>query len=145
MLAEFTAIYEPRPNGVFTAYVAEIRAVNTQGNTLEEARSNLTERLRGLLEFERRQALAIASTNAHIESIRVEINTPQESARARTTVAAVPKKKRRTRAETDVLQTLLEQGLIDKIPPIHALDTDRLEPIPIKGKPISEEIIEDRR
>ena len=42
---------------------------------------------------------------------------------------------------------LLTAGLIDAIPPavLEDMDSDDFDPVPIEGRPISEEIIEDRR
>ncbi len=42
------------------------------------------------------------------------------------------------------LEHLLEQGTIKQIPPRENLPRD-FEPVPIKGKPLSETIIEERR
>jgi predicted RNase H-like HicB family nuclease len=50
---KLTAIYEERPNGSYIAYVEEIPGVNTQGDTLEEAKSNLREALEMILEARR--------------------------------------------------------------------------------------------
>jgi len=40
---EMTAVFEPCDEGGFIAYVQEISGINTQGETLEEARENLTD------------------------------------------------------------------------------------------------------
>jgi hypothetical protein len=40
---------------------------------------------------------------------------------------------------------MLRQGLISEIPPPEALDPDTFQPLLIQGRPISEEIVEDRR
>ncbi len=45
-----TAVYVEVPEGGFAAYVEEIPGVNTQGETLEEAKSNLKEALIMVLE-----------------------------------------------------------------------------------------------
>ena len=45
----FTAIYQEVPEG-YIGYVQEIPGVNTQGDTLEEARENLKEALELILE-----------------------------------------------------------------------------------------------
>jgi hypothetical protein len=48
--------------------------------------------------------------------------------------------------KTDLFQILLEEGLIDAIPPLpDDAAADAFEPIVIEGRPISEEIIEGRR
>ena len=52
MKGEFTAIYEKRENW-YVAYIEEIPGVNTQGRTLKEARENLKDALRLILEANR--------------------------------------------------------------------------------------------
>ncbi len=40
---EMTAVFEPCNEGGFIAYVQEISGINTQGETLEEAKENLAD------------------------------------------------------------------------------------------------------
>ncbi len=40
---EMTAVFEPCVEGGFIAYVQEIAGINTQGETLEEAKENLAD------------------------------------------------------------------------------------------------------
>jgi len=40
---EMTAVFEPCEEGGFIAYVQEIPGINTQGETLEEAKENLAD------------------------------------------------------------------------------------------------------
>lgn len=49
---EFTAVYEKRGKW-YVAYIEEIPGVNTQGRTLKEARRNLKEALRLIIEANR--------------------------------------------------------------------------------------------
>ena len=49
---ELTAVYIQVPEG-YIAFVEELPGANTQGDTLEEARSNLTEAVRLVLEANR--------------------------------------------------------------------------------------------
>lgn len=49
MIAGFTAIFRQVPEG-YVAFVAELPGANTQGSTLEEARENLREAVRLVLE-----------------------------------------------------------------------------------------------
>lgn len=144
MWAEFTAIFELDSNGDFAAFVAEIPDINTAGKTLQEARAQLAEKLQQYLEHERSQALGRASSNAHIEPLRIampnghtEAGTPADLAEPELWPAA----------EADLLQVLLQEGLIDKLSLSSASDTndDDFEPVPIEGKPISQEIIEERQ
>ena len=53
--AEFTALYQRRGKWI-VATVAEIPGVNTQGRTMREARANLREALKLILECNRRLA-----------------------------------------------------------------------------------------
>jgi predicted RNase H-like HicB family nuclease len=48
----FTAIFEKVENG-YVAFIEEIPGVNTQGDTLDEARANLTEALQMVMEVRR--------------------------------------------------------------------------------------------
>ena len=50
-----TAIYKKFPQG-YSAFVEELPGANTQGATLEEARANLVEAVRLILESNRRLA-----------------------------------------------------------------------------------------
>lgn len=49
---QFTAIFEQVPEG-YIAFVEEIPGANTQGETLDEARQNLTEAVQLVLEANR--------------------------------------------------------------------------------------------
>ena len=51
--SKLTAVYEKQKDGSFIAYVEEISGVNTQGETLEETKSNLKEALEMILEVRR--------------------------------------------------------------------------------------------
>lgn len=56
-----TAIYEEAQEGGYIGYVAELPGANTQGETIEEVRENLSEAIQLILEtnreeFERRLA-----------------------------------------------------------------------------------------
>ncbi len=72
MEREFTAVIEKRGRW-YVAYVEEIPGVNTQGRTLAEARRNLKEALRGILELNRRLASKQRSRDARREPIAVQI------------------------------------------------------------------------
>lgn len=51
---EMTAIFEPCKEGGFIAYIEEIPGINTQGETIEEAKENLTDAIN--LMFEERRS-----------------------------------------------------------------------------------------
>jgi predicted RNase H-like HicB family nuclease len=50
-----TAVYEEAEEGGFIGYVAELPGANTQGETLEEARENLSEAIQLILEANREE------------------------------------------------------------------------------------------
>jgi predicted RNase H-like HicB family nuclease len=52
MHVQLTAVFQQVPEGYF-AFVEELPGANTQGDTLEEARSNLTEAIELVLETNR--------------------------------------------------------------------------------------------
>lgn len=51
---EMTAVFEPCLEGGFIAYIQEIPGINTQGETIEEAKLNLADAIN--LMFEERRA-----------------------------------------------------------------------------------------
>lgn len=55
---KFTAVFEPVAEGGYAAYAEEIPGVNTQGETLEEARENLRKALEMVLDVRREMAEA---------------------------------------------------------------------------------------
>jgi predicted RNase H-like HicB family nuclease len=48
--AEFTAIIEPAPEGGFWAICPEVQGANGQGETIEEAKNNLRDAIKLILE-----------------------------------------------------------------------------------------------
>lgn len=52
-----TLVFEAAEEGGFSAYVAEVPGVNSQGETMEEAREMVMEALRELLAYRRETAL----------------------------------------------------------------------------------------
>jgi predicted RNase H-like HicB family nuclease len=50
---KLTAIYEEQADGSYIAYVEEISGVNTQGESLDEVKSNLKEALEMILDVRR--------------------------------------------------------------------------------------------
>jgi predicted RNase H-like HicB family nuclease len=66
----FTAVFEKVEDG-FVAFIEEIPGVNTQGNTLEEARLNLMEALEMVIAVRREIAEeSLSGKNVIIEPIR---------------------------------------------------------------------------
>ena len=71
MTNTYTAIYQEH-EGWWIGRVAEIPGVNTQGETIEEARENLKDALIGILELNRELAAKDAGPNAVQEEVLVE-------------------------------------------------------------------------
>jgi Arc/MetJ-type ribon-helix-helix transcriptional regulator len=70
--------------------------------------------------------------------------TPASSKKAKRTKPAQPKKKPLTSAELD--QYMIERGLLSQIPDTEAdFDDPDDEPITIRGEPLSETVIRERR
>jgi hypothetical protein len=74
---------------------------------------------------------------AAVDRIRVETTPPQKPRRPRKQSSGIDK----------LLQELLAQGRIDHIPSEQEVDelVKNFKPIRVEGRPISEELIEDRR
>ncbi len=72
MEREFTGVFEKRGRW-YVAYVEEIPGVNTQGRTLAEARRNLREALRLILETNRQLASKHSPQATRREPVTVEI------------------------------------------------------------------------
>ena len=47
---ELTAMFEPCKEGGFIAYIQEIQGINSQGETIEEAKENLTDAINLMFE-----------------------------------------------------------------------------------------------
>ena len=63
---KFTAVYEPAPEGGFVAWLEEMPGVQTQGETLAEAKANLQDAFHLSLEYLRDKA----RQNKSPESVR---------------------------------------------------------------------------
>ena len=57
MTQSFTAVYQVAEEGGYIAFVEELPGANTQGETLEEARENLREAVKMILDANRELAL----------------------------------------------------------------------------------------
>lgn len=53
---KLTAVFEPDEEGGYIAYIEEIPGVNTQGETLEEAKTNILDALNLVMETRRAMA-----------------------------------------------------------------------------------------
>ena len=66
---KLTAVFEPAPEGGYTCFVEEIPAAISEGDTLEEAKANLLDALKLVLECQRDIARRDSSPNAVREII----------------------------------------------------------------------------
>ena len=66
---KLTAVFEPAKEGGYTCFVEEIPAAISQGETLEEAKANLMEALKLVLECQRELAEKNLSPDARRETI----------------------------------------------------------------------------
>jgi predicted RNase H-like HicB family nuclease len=66
-----TAVYVPVPEGGYSAYVEEIPGAISEGETLDEARENLADALRLLLECNRELARQNPAANSRREPLEL--------------------------------------------------------------------------
>jgi predicted RNase H-like HicB family nuclease len=69
----FTAVFKKVPEG-YIGFVEELPGANTQGKTLREARSNLKEAIRLILEVNRSRASELSNDEEVIRE-PIEVNT----------------------------------------------------------------------
>jgi predicted RNase H-like HicB family nuclease len=70
-----TAVYEEAEEGGYVAYVAELPGANTQGETLDEARENVSEAIQLILETNREHFENNFSSNAKVMRERLVLRT----------------------------------------------------------------------
>ena len=64
---QMTAIFEPCDEGGYIAYIEEIPGINSQGETIEEAKENLTDAIN--LMFEERRSRLKESKNKGVKKL----------------------------------------------------------------------------
>lgn len=64
---EMTAVFEPSEEGGYIAYIEEIPGINSQGETIEEAKENLTDAIN--LMFEERRSANIRSDKTKLKNL----------------------------------------------------------------------------
>jgi predicted RNase H-like HicB family nuclease len=64
---EMTAVFEPCDEGGYIAYIEEIPGINSQGETIEDAKENLTEAIN--LMFEERRSSQIIGKNKKVNNL----------------------------------------------------------------------------
>jgi predicted RNase H-like HicB family nuclease len=145
MLCEFTAVYEPQDDGRIRAYVLELPGSSSYGKNMDEARANLAEMVRLTLNSYRVNLLQRANKQGALEMLSLELPTLPSSVEQALLIAAGLQT--RTFTQGDVRRILFDQGLLSEIrhPLPRSAWREEHDPIPIEGKPISEEIIEGRR
>ena len=62
-----TAIFEPSDEGGYIAYIEEIPGINSQGETIDEAKENLTEAIN--LMFEERRSSIIGDKKQRVKNL----------------------------------------------------------------------------
>lgn len=60
---QLTAVFEPCEEGGFLAYIEEIPGINTQGETLDEAKTNLNDAMAIFFEVQREEFEKTANKN----------------------------------------------------------------------------------
>lgn len=55
-LQQLTAAFKADPSGGYIAYIVEMDGVNTQGETIQEAKENLVDALQGMIEIRQEEA-----------------------------------------------------------------------------------------
>ena len=68
---KLTAVFEPAREGGFTCFVEEVPAAISQGETIEEAKANLLDALRLVLQCQRELAEKDLSPNAVREPLQL--------------------------------------------------------------------------
>lgn len=68
---KLTAVYEPAAEGGYVCWLEEMPGVQTQGETLEEARANLQEAFQLSLAYLRERSQATASAAAVREQVEL--------------------------------------------------------------------------
>jgi predicted RNase H-like HicB family nuclease len=66
---KLTAVFEPANEGGYTCFVEEVPAAISQGETLDEAKANLLDALKLVLQCQREMAEENLSPNAFRETI----------------------------------------------------------------------------
>ena len=64
---ELTATFEPNEDGGYIAYIEEIPGINSQGDTIEEAKENLADAIN--LVFEERRVNQKRDKNRHVKKL----------------------------------------------------------------------------
>ena len=71
-----TAVFEEEEEGGFIAYVAELPGANTQGESLEEVRENLTEAIELILNSNREQFEKNISSSGRVRREKLVLRAP---------------------------------------------------------------------
>jgi predicted RNase H-like HicB family nuclease len=70
---EYTVVYQPIEDGWIMATVPELPGAITQGATLEEARANIEDAVKLLLESYREEAIRQAPADAIVENLVLDL------------------------------------------------------------------------
>ena len=69
MCMKLTGVFEPAKEGGYTCFIEEIPAAISEGDTLEEAKANLLDALKLVLEYQRKQVAKDLSPKAVRQAI----------------------------------------------------------------------------
>lgn len=68
-----TAVFEPAPEGGFTCHFEELPDVFSEGETLDEARANLLDALKQVMEYHREQSQKSTVPGALREALELSV------------------------------------------------------------------------
>ena len=68
-MEQVTIVFEPAEEGGYSAYIAEVPGVNSQGQTVEEAREMVIEALHEMFEYRREMAQKRAAKGSFSELV----------------------------------------------------------------------------
>ena len=68
---KLTAVFEPAPEGGFTCHFEELPEIFSEGETLDEARTNLVDALTQVMEYHRQEARNNSKPGAVREELKL--------------------------------------------------------------------------
>ena len=68
---KLTAVFEPAPEGGFTCHFEELPEIFSEGETLDEARTNLVDALTQVMEYHRQEARKNSKPGAVREELKL--------------------------------------------------------------------------
>jgi predicted RNase H-like HicB family nuclease len=71
---KLTAVFEPAPEGGYTCHFEELPEVFSEGESLDEAKSNLLDALTQIMEYHREQARKSGAPGAVREELQLAVS-----------------------------------------------------------------------